>query len=105
MSNLAVTSSNRAMVRPDWAKQWLSRDTMTAWLFILPSLIGFITLYRVPMVRGLLISCTSWDMLSAPTFVGADNYVKILQDPQFWRSLGVTGYYVLLNIPLQTALA
>ncbi len=105
MSNMAITSSNRTTVRPDWAKQWLSRDTLTAWVFILPSLIGFVTFYAVPMVRGLLISFTSWDMLSAPKVVGAENYVKIFQDPQFWRSLGVTGYYVLLNIPIQTALA
>jgi multiple sugar transport system permease protein len=105
MSNLAVTSASRTMVTPDWAKRWFSRDTLTAWLFILPSLIGFITFYAAPMVRSLLISFTNWDMLSAPIFVGTGNYAKILQDPQFWRSLGVTVYYVLLNIPIQTALA
>jgi multiple sugar transport system permease protein len=78
---------------------------MLAWVFILPSLIGFIVFYAVPAVRGLLISFTNWDLLSTPRFVGLANYQKLFGDAQFWHSLWVTLYYVLLNIPLQTALA
>jgi multiple sugar transport system permease protein len=85
-------------------KYWNS-ETLIAFLFVLPSLIGFIVFYFVPTVRGLYFSFTNWDMLKDPTFVGADNYSKLLSDPQFWRSLQVTFYYVLLNIPIQTALA
>jgi multiple sugar transport system permease protein len=105
MSNVAVAAPNRTADMPKWARLWLSRDTLTAWIFILPSLIGFITFYAVPAVRGLLISFTNWDMLTEAKFVGLGNYSAILQDPQFWRSLGVTLYYVVLNIPLQTVLA
>ena len=105
MSNLAISASNRTPVKPEWVKRWFSRDTLTAWLFILPSLIGFITFYALPTVRGLYFSFTDWDMLKDPKFVGVDNYVKIFSDIQFWRSLQVTAYYVLLNIPIQTALA
>ena len=91
--------------KPDWMKRWFSRDTLTACFFIFPSLVGFITFYAVPAVRGVFYSFTDWDMLHTPKLVGIDNYVKILSDPQFWHSLQVTGYYVLLNIPIQTALA
>lgn len=91
--------------RPAWIRQWFRQETAMAWLFLLPSLIGFITFFAVPAVRGLAISFTDWDMLSEPKWVGVDNYVKILQDKQFWQSLKVTVYYVLLNIPTQTALA
>jgi multiple sugar transport system permease protein len=105
MSNLAVPSPSQTTATPRWVRQWLSRDTLTAWIFILPSLIGFVTFYAVPAVRGLLISFTDWDMLTAPKIVGAGNYVAILQDVQFWKSLQVTLYYVVLNIPVQTALA
>ena len=105
MSNLAIPASSRVSAKPEWVKRWFSQDTLTAWLFILPSLIGFITFYAVPTVRGLYFSFTDWDMLSDPKFVGVENYVKIFQDKQFWRSLQVTAYYVLLNIPTQTILA
>jgi len=105
MSNLALPVSRQVPAKPEWVKRWFSQDTLTAWLFILPSLIGFITFYAVPAVRGLYFSFTDWDMLKDPQFIGFDNYVKIFSDPQFWRSLQVTGYYVLLNIPAQTILA
>ncbi len=97
--------ARRAQPRPAWAQRWLSGETLLAWLFILPSLIGFTVFYAIPAVRGLLISFTNWDLLGTPRPVGLGNYAKLFQDPQFWRSLGVTVYYVLLNIPLQTALA
>jgi multiple sugar transport system permease protein len=100
-----VIRARRAQPRPAWAQRWLSGETLLAWLFILPSLVGFTVFYAVPAVRGLLISFTNWDLLGTPRPVGLANYQKLLQDPQFWHSLRVTVYYVLLNIPLQTALA
>src|SRR5437870_12898807 len=106
MSNRTdAISVRRARARPVWAQRWLSGETMLAWLFILPSLIGFGVFYAYPAVRGLLISFTNWDLLSTPRSVGLANYQKLFQDPQFWHSLWVTVYYVLLNIPLQTVLA
>jgi multiple sugar transport system permease protein len=56
-------------------------------------------------VRGVLISFTDWDLLTPAKSVGLANYAKLLNDPNFWNSLKVTIYYVLLNIPLQTVLA
>jgi multiple sugar transport system permease protein len=98
-------STRQARGRPAWVKSWLSGETLLAWLFILPSLVGFAVFYAYPAVRGLWISFTNWDLLGEPKFIGIANYQKLLTDPQFWHSLWVTLYYVLLNIPLQTALA
>ncbi len=86
-------------------RRWRPRETAIALLFILPSLIGFIIFYAVPAVRGVTISFTNWDLLTPAKPVGLANYAKLLQDPNFWNSLKVTVYYVLLNIPLQTVLA
>ncbi len=85
--------------------QWWNGGTLTALLFILPSLIGFTLFYAVPAVRGVWISFTNWDLVRPAKFVGFENYAKLLQDPDFWNALKVTVYYVLLNIPLQTILA
>ncbi len=88
-----------------WVRKWFTGETALAWLFILPSLIGFITFYAYPAVRGVQISFTDWDLLREPKNVGFENYQEALTDRQFWQSMGVTLYYVVLNIPLQTALA
>src|SRR3954465_4598427 len=106
MSERAATlAGQRAQARPAWLKPWLSGETLVAWLFILPSLIGFMVFYAWPALRGLQISFTNWNLLQDAQFVGTANYEKIVADPQFWQSLGRTIYYVLLNIPLQTVLA
>ncbi len=82
-----------------------TRETVIGLLFILPSLIGFTLFYAIPMVRGVIISFSDWDLLTPARSVGLENYARILRDPTFWNSLKVTVYYVLLNIPLQTLLA
>lgn len=82
-----------------------TKELGVALVFLLPSLIGFITFYAVPAVRGLLISFTDWDLLTEPTNVGLANYERLLSDREFRNSLWVTFLYVVYNIPLQTALA
>lgn len=41
----------------------------------------------------------------APAFVGFKNYLRMLEDPVFWNAAGVTIYYVVVNIGVQTVLA
>jgi multiple sugar transport system permease protein len=86
-------------------RRWRTREMVFGVLFILPSLIGFVAFYAVPAVRGVLISFTDWDLLTAPKQVGLANYAKLISDPEFWNALKVTIYYVLLNIPVEIVLA
>lgn len=103
---MAVTADAvQTKSRPSWLKPWLQVETGVAWLFILPSFIGFIVFYVVPAVRGLLISFTDWDLLTEPEFVGLANYTKLVTDTAFWQSMGVTLSYVVINIAIQTVLA
>jgi multiple sugar transport system permease protein len=100
-----VGTSTPSMARTRGQRRWFAGESLTALLFILPSLIGFTVFYAVPAVRGLWISFTNWDLLRPATFIGVENYVKLFGDKEFWNALTVTVYYVLLNIPLQTILA
>jgi multiple sugar transport system permease protein len=79
-----------------------NQESVTAYLFILPSLIGFLAFFVVPAIRAVQISFTNWNLLRAPKYIGLENYEKILADPVFWNALKVTALYVLWNIPLQT---
>jgi multiple sugar transport system permease protein len=81
------------------------REALYAWAFVAPSLIGFLVFFAVPSVRGLLMSFTDWDLLRPAKFVGVANYVRLFGDADFRHALKVTGYYVLMNIPIQTTLA
>ena len=81
------------------------REAALAWLFILPSLIGFLAFFAVPSFRGFIMSFTNWDLFRPAKFIGLANYIKLFGDKDFLHALRVTVYYVLLNIPLQTVLA
>lgn len=80
-------------------------DTRLALLFILPAAIGLVAFYFWPLVRGIWLSFTSWDLLSAAEFIGVDNYVRMFADPVFWNAIQVTLTYVVLNIGIQTIVA
>ncbi len=80
-------------------------EAITAYIFILPSLIGFFAFIVWPMFRGVQISFTEWNLLRPAKNVGLENYQDAFADPVFWNALRVTAYYVILNIPLQTILA
>lgn len=80
-------------------------DTRLALLFILPASIGLLVFYFWPLVRGIWLSFTSWDLLSPAQFVGLDNYREMVADPVFWNAVRVTLLYVVINIGLQTVVA
>jgi multiple sugar transport system permease protein len=72
-----------------------------AMLFILPSAIGFLVFYVVPLIRGLYTSLTDYNVLQPPTFIGLGNYRQLWDDPMFWNALKVTAEYVAINISTQ----
>lgn len=81
------------------------RETLTAYGFLLPNLIGFLVFTLLPVVAALLISFTSWDLLRPPRWIWFDNYVRMFSDALFHKVLGNTLLYVLGTVPVQMALA
>jgi multiple sugar transport system permease protein len=72
--------------------------------FLLPNLIGFLFFIGVPILASFGLSFTDWDLLSAPKFVGLDNYIRIFDDPGFWVALShtltfIAGYLPTVIIP------
>jgi multiple sugar transport system permease protein len=80
-------------------------DTRLALWFIAPALVGYLLFMVWPTLRGIYLSFTKFNLLTPPEFNGLDNYIRMAQDPVFWNAMGVTLYYVVINIGLQTVLA
>jgi multiple sugar transport system permease protein len=105
MRSQLMTGAVRRGVARAWPRLSLARsEALTGWLFVTPALIGFSVFYLLPTLRAIEISFTEWNLLRAPRFVGLDNYVRLLADPDFWNAVKVTFLYVLWNIPIQTVL-
>ncbi|WP_154792116.1 carbohydrate ABC transporter permease [Occultella kanbiaonis] len=80
-------------------------DTRLALAFILPASIGLAMFYFWPLLRGIYLSFTSWDLLSPVEFIGLENYREMIADPVFWNAVRVTVLYVIINIGVQTVVA
>jgi len=80
-------------------------QTRAGWMFVAPAL-GLIALFFVvPVVAGLLLSFTDFDIYaigdpSTVRLVGLRNYAAILTDREFWGALRNTLIFVLAGGPL-----
>ena len=80
-------------------------DLLLAVAMIAPAFVGFIVFLLWPTLNGIWLSFTNYNLLTQPEFVGFKNYLRMLEDPVFWNAAGVTIYYVVVNIGVQTVLA
>jgi multiple sugar transport system permease protein len=83
--------------RPFWTRS--RKETLAAWLFILPDFIGLLIFVAIPMVLALSLGFFSVDGFGGYKFVGLANYQRMLRDPLFMKSLGVTIVYVTCLVP------
>lgn len=83
----------------------LWRQVSLGLLFIAPWLIGFLALTLYPFFSSLYYSFTSYNILSAPRWVGLQNYQNLLADPKFVASIRNTLYYTVIAVPLGVVLA
>jgi ABC-type sugar transport systems, permease components len=69
-----------------------------------PALIGLVVFRLYPI--ALAVSDSFFNVLRGqPVFVGLDNYLSLLADSTFWKSMQVTFWFNLLINPIQIALA
>jgi multiple sugar transport system permease protein len=81
------------------------RDNKAGYLFLLPWLIGLFVITIGPLLASLYLSFTEYSLIESPTWIGLDNYVRMLSDERLHKSLEVTFIYVVVSVPLQLALA
>jgi multiple sugar transport system permease protein len=66
--------------------------------------IGFLVFTLYPLGYALYASLTRWNGLTAPQFIGLDNYVALLGDEYFRKTLWNTAFY-MIGIPIGLVLA
>jgi multiple sugar transport system permease protein len=81
------------------------REALEGYLALLPWMIGFLGFTILPVAISFYLSFTEWDIVTAPKWVGLDNYERMFtHDPLFRQSLKVTGEFVLISLPLKLIL-
>lgn len=77
------------------------KNSFIAYLFLLPWIIGLLTLVIGPMISSLYLSFTEYDLLTSPEWVGLQNYISMIDDRRFINSVEVTLTFALIGVPLQ----
>jgi multiple sugar transport system permease protein len=85
------------------------RQDLTGWAFAAPFVILFGIFLALPILAALVLSFTSFGLadLQNPigtSVVGFQNYLDLLSDPKFWKSLGNTVYFVVVGVPATLAI-
>lgn len=82
------------------------KNNLTGYLFISPWMLCFFLFTLFPVCMSLYYSLTNFDILSAPRFIGFENYRYLLNgDRKFWMAVKVTLLYALVSIPLRLVFA
>ncbi len=75
------------------------QEERTAYLCLIPAMVGLIVLTYVPLLAVFGISFFNWKGISSPRFTGLDNYIRLFTtDPYFKDSLWVTVIFSVLAV-------
>lgn len=108
----AVTQSTAARTYPTsgpgffgrlaGAKSALQADeAFWGYIFLLPWILGLVIFWVGPILASAYFSLLEYDVVSPPTFIGIENYVRAFTaDRQFWSSLGRTLYFSVMVVPI-----
>lgn len=69
------------------------------WIFLAPTLFGLIFATLGPVLAAVGISFADWDVITAPSFAGIENYQRLIKDPTFAKAIRNTIYFAGIMVP------
>ncbi len=75
--------------------------TRAFWMFVAPAFILFFIFFIIPLVLSVGLSFTNFDGWKTMDFIGIKNYVKILSNIEFYKTMGRTFIYTAVNLPFK----
>ena len=81
------------------------RGGLAGYFFVAPSLIFLFVFLIFPIIAALYYSFTDYDLMSPPRLAGFKNYVNLLDDNRFPRSVLNTLFFAAGTVPTGTVIA
>jgi multiple sugar transport system permease protein len=83
----------------------LHRRSWIGWQFVGPFMAVFALVFLAPIAYSIYLSLFRTRLIGGTSFVGADNYLKLLRDPQFWSAFGRVAGFLVVQVPIMLFLA
>ena len=74
-------------------------EVLTAYLFLSPTLLGFVLFIVGPVIAAVVLSTYNWNLINPATPAGLDNYSKLLSDPRL-GSIYLTTFKIAVSTVL-----
>jgi multiple sugar transport system permease protein len=76
------------------------KQILWAWAFLALPVLFYSVIRFYPTGNAILISFQDWNLLGSRTWVGWENYIKLWNDPVFWKVFRNTFAYLLIGTPI-----
>jgi len=96
----AEPGATQTSPRAPWLTRFFNNDNVVGYLFVGPLILGLAIFTYGPVLAAFGLSFTKGDYISTPKWIGLDNYLRLLNEELFWKSLTNTLYYVVGVVPL-----
>ncbi|MBU6348523.1 MAG: sugar ABC transporter permease [Chloroflexi bacterium] len=77
------------------------RKALLGYLFVLPTILGILVFTAGPVLVSFGLSLYKWNVFRPPTFVGLENYTRLVSDTRVLVSFANSARFVILAIGLQ----
>ena len=81
------------------------RKALMGYLFVLPTILGIIVFTAGPVLVSFGLSFYKWNVFKPATFIGWDNYIRLVDDERVLVSFINSAKFVLIAISLQITFA
>jgi multiple sugar transport system permease protein len=81
------------------------KQVVWAWGFLALPILFYGVIRFYPTFNAIVLSFQSWNLLGPREWVGAENYIKLWNDPVFWKVFRNTFVYLLLGTPVSLVLS
>ena len=92
-------------MRTDKARENKHKADWRGWKFMWPFTVVFVFVFIIPIVYAVYISFFKKQMIGGTRFVGVENYARLLQDGQFWSSVGRVALFTCVQVPIMLFLS
>ena len=82
-----------------------SKDFLYGLLFASPWILGFLAFSVYPLLSSLYYSFTEFNAVTAPKWVGLENFIDVFRDPLVWKSLRNTLFMAFVSTPINLMVA
>ena len=78
--------------------RWVRGGGLSTLVLLMPLLAVFTYFAWYPIGRAVVMSFQQTNLVTAPEWVGLENFRTVLEDPRFWTSARNTAYFTLLAL-------